>query len=520
MPLYDRSKARRSLFDTITYRVVSQMTTLLGYVVLVRTMSKEDFGVLNLLYSFIPLVGTAASLGLEQTLRRYQPEYLRQGNAAAAAWLVRSIALLRFAINLVVLGAVLLTWKYFAPRFDLGPYRPQFEIFCLLILLYFQTQVLQLTMAAHMLHRFSVGSGAMLSLSKLLCYSALAFAGALTLRNAIWADMFGYVVIYLFLQVTYRRRCATNAAAQTYRPNPEERKRLLKYGLFNNFNDAGTLFIDSRIDNFFIAAFMNAVAVGIYSFYIRLNEMAMNLLPGRLFDNVIQPMFFAVKPAEANERLPQYFTFLVNANLLLLWPMLSFAIVYHSELLRVVFGGKYIEHAWLLPVILGFATINTFSTPVALIAQYEEKPHIQLLSKMFAAYNVVAMIVLIPLMGLYGAAVAIGTSQLLKNCFVWWHVRGRAVWLNAGASLASSVALWSAAVAACFAIKATVAAPALVQLLLGIIVIGAAALLQIRGPILCPSDRDLLLRLFQGREARLLRVLGVLNPPGGPQAAR
>ena len=39
----------------------------------------------------------------------------------------------------------------------------QFEIFCLLILLYFQVQILQLTMAAHMLHRFSVGSVAMLS---------------------------------------------------------------------------------------------------------------------------------------------------------------------------------------------------------------------------------------------------------------------------------------------------------------------------------------------------------------------
>ena len=89
----------------------------------------------------------------------------------------------------------------------------------------------------------------------------------------------------------------------------------MRYGLFNNFNDAGTLFLDSRIDNFFIAAFMNSVAVGIYSFYMRLNEMAINVLPGRLFDNIIQPMFFAVKPAEADERLPQYFTFLVNANL-------------------------------------------------------------------------------------------------------------------------------------------------------------------------------------------------------------
>ncbi len=518
MPLYDRSKARRSLFDTMSYRIVSQATTLLGYVVLVRTMSKEDFGVLNLLYSFIPLVGTAASLGLEQTLRRYQPEYLRGGNVAAAAWLVRRIALMRFATNIFVLGAVLLAWKYLAPRFDLGAYRAQFEIFCLLILLYFQTQVLQLTLAAHMLHRFSVGSYALLSLSKLLCYSALAFAGALTLRNAIWADVFGYVVIYLFLQFIYRRRCAPEA--QAYRPKSEERKRLLRYGLFNNFNDAGTLFIDSRIDNFFIAAFMNAVSVGIYSFYMRLNEMAMNLMPGRLFDNIIQPMFFAVKPAEADERLPQYFTFLVNANLLLLWPMLAFAIVYHSELLRVVFGGKYIEHAWLLPLVLGFATLNTFSTPVALVAQYEEKPHIQLLSKMFAAYNVLAMIVLIPMMGLYGAAVAIGTSQLLKNCFVWWHVRRRAVWLNAGISFLSSVALWSVTVAVCFAIKTTIAAPAIIQLLLGIIVIGAAALMQMRGPVLCPSDRDLLLRLFQGREVRVLRALGLLNPPAGPQAAR
>ena len=51
-------------------------------------------------------------------------------------------------------------------------------MFCVLILLHFQTQILQLTMAAHMLHRFSVGSVALLSFGKLIWYSALAFAGA------------------------------------------------------------------------------------------------------------------------------------------------------------------------------------------------------------------------------------------------------------------------------------------------------------------------------------------------------
>jgi O-antigen/teichoic acid export membrane protein len=520
MRLYDRSKARRSLFDTITYRVASQLATVLGYVVLVRTMSKENFGLFNLLYSFIPLVGTAASLGLEQTLRRFQPEYLRHGDSVAAAWLVRRIAALRFMTNLLVLGVVLLVWNAIAPHFDLGPYRTEFSIFCLLILLHFQTQILQLTLAAHMLHRFSVGSVAMLSFGKLIWYSALAAAGALTLRNAILADLLAYAVIYVFLRIMYQRQCLAQVPPQVYRPGAEERKRLFKYGLFNNFNDAGTLFLDSRIDNFFIAAFMNSVAVGIYSFYMRLNEMAINLLPGRLFDNVIQPMFFAVKPADADERLPQYFTFLVNANLVLLWPLLSFAIVYHAELVHVVFGGKYVEQAWLLPLILGFATVNAFQTPVALIAQYEEKAHIQLLSKIFAVYNVIALLVLIPHWGIYGAALAIGSSQLLKNSFVWWHVRRRAVWLNAGVSIGVSVALWGCAVGVCYAIKTLLPAPALVQLILGVLVIGAVALLHVRGPVLCTSDRDLLLRLFQGKEARILRILGLLNPPAGMRTAR
>ncbi|MEA3150918.1 MAG: hypothetical protein QOD56_1857, partial [Gammaproteobacteria bacterium] len=379
-PVYDRTKARRSLFDTIAYRIVSQIATVLSYVVLVRAMHKEDFGVLNLLYSFVGLVGTAASLGLEQTLRRFQPEFLKVGNTAGAAWLVKRIALLRFVTNCVVLSVVLLAWNHVAPYFGLGSYRNQFLFFCVLILIYFQTQILQLTMAAHMLHRYSVGSVAMLSYGKLIWYSALALGGILTLRNAIYADTLAYLTIYVFLRIMYRRQCAARGAPDTFKPSPEERKRLMRYALYNNFNDAGTFFLESRIDNFFIAGFMNAVSVGIYSFYLRLNEMAMNVLPGRLFDNIIQPMFFAIKPAEADRRVPQYFTFLLNMNLLVLWPILAFSVAYHAEIVHVVFGGKFVEYSWLLCVFLGFATLNSFSTPVSLVAQYEEKAHIQLLS--------------------------------------------------------------------------------------------------------------------------------------------
>jgi O-antigen/teichoic acid export membrane protein len=88
MPLYSREKARRSLLNTVGYRAISQLATLAGYVLLVRTLSEQAFGIYSLLYAIIPVISTAASLGLEQTLRRFQPEYLRAGNLPAAAWLL------------------------------------------------------------------------------------------------------------------------------------------------------------------------------------------------------------------------------------------------------------------------------------------------------------------------------------------------------------------------------------------------------------------------------------------------
>jgi O-antigen/teichoic acid export membrane protein len=279
------------------------------------------------------------------------------------------------------------------------------------------------------------------------------------------------------------------------------------------------LFLDSRMDNFYIAGFMNAVSVGIYAFYMRLNEMANNILPVRLFENIIQPMFFAVDPKEADWRLPQYFTFLLNTNLLLQWPIVAFSVVYHAEIVRVVFGGKFIEHAWLLPVVLAFATINCFATPVTLVAQYEEKAHILLLSKIFAGYNVVAMLLLIPYLGLYGAAIAGGSAQALKNFFVWWHVRQRAVWINARTAFTLSIAVWGGAVGICFTIKRFVPGPSSLQLILGLAVFAGVILIYIRSPVLCRSDRELFVRLFQGRETRVLRWLGLLTDVRGAQSA-
>jgi len=292
----------------------------------------------------------------------------------------------------------------------------------------------------------------------------------------------------------------------------ELERRLLRYAFYNNFNDAGTLILSSQSDNFFIAAFLDPVAVGAYSFYVRLNDMASQLIPTRLFDNVVQPLFFAIPQNKVATRMPRDFSALLNANLLVYWPIFSFAVAYHAQIVTVIFGGKFIEYSWLLALIAGFGMINVIANPVSLVAEYQERPGIILLSKVFAIYNVVALLALLPLAGLYGAAFASGSAQTLKNLFIWWHVRSRAVWLNARAALLSGALLWGSAMALCSVLNAVLDVPALVQLIIGAMILAITALIYLRTPAISLSDRALLASVLGPKPARLLRVFGLQMP--------
>jgi O-antigen/teichoic acid export membrane protein len=282
--------------------------------------------------------------------------------------------------------------------------------------------------------------------------------------------------------------------------------------MLNNFNDAGAMVLSSKADNFFIAAFLSPVGVGIYSFYSRISQMIGHIQPLRVFDKVIQPVFFAVPLPEADRKIPAYFSLLINTGLLLQWPALAYGVAFHSEIVSVVFGGKFGDYSYLMPVILSFAAFNVVSDPLALVAQYEEKPGIMLLSKLSAVYNVVALLVLIPLMGLLGAVLATGSAGVAKNLFIWWHVRRRARWTNFRVGVSLGLLLWGAAAALCFAMKAVLPIPPLAQLVIGAVVCGAFLLVHVRTNAISASDRQIMQSVLRGPEARLFRVAGLLRP--------
>lgn len=513
MALYNRQRARRSILDTILFRVGSQVATLVGYVVLVRGTSVQDFGVLNVLYSLIPVISTTASLGIEQVLRRYQPEYLRGEQFAAAHWLVRTAGRLRLTTSLLFLSIIAATWTWIAPVFQLEAYRHEYWLFCPLIVLHFQARILQLALSTHLLQRYAIGMVVAQSFIKLIAYSVLAYRGELTLAAAVIADTIGYAVMYAGLKFAYERHCRPKNESGAFKLPPDERKRLLKYAIFNNFNDAGALVLTTRSDNFFIAAFIDPAGVAAYSFYNRFNEMIQGVLPMRLFSSVIQPFFYSVPAEEAPQKLPRYFTFLINLNLIAHLPLLAYAIAYHREIVGLIAGSEYIGSSWMLPIVIGSAVLNVIAEPSTMIAQHSERSVVILLSKFFAIYNVIALLALLPVAGIYGAAVATGSAAFFKNLFIWWHVRKLARWLNAFRVVGFASMVWGGAVLACLMARAAFPAPDWCHLFAGAAIVSVATLIYIRTPAIASSDRELLQSLFHGRELRLLGLVGLCPRP-------
>jgi O-antigen/teichoic acid export membrane protein len=521
MELYSPQRARRALFYTISFRAVSQLATVLSYVVLVRGLSEQALGVYSLLYSVIPIVGTVASFGLDQALKRFQPEYLRAGNTAAAAWLVRVVTAGRFVSNVVLLAVIIAAWNIVSRPFHLTDHRQDFEIFSLVVLLNFQVILLQSSLAAHMQHRYSVGSVAVLAVAKLLAYCVVFEFLLFSLRAALVADLAALALTYGYLLLSHWRHTLPAPRDGSGRPVAAERKRLWRYALMNNFNESSSLLLYVQTDNFFIAALMSPLAVGAYAFYARLNEMAANLIPQRLFDNVVQPLFYSTRQEEAAQRLPRYVTLLINISMLVQWPLFAFSLVYHKELVELVFHGKFVEYSNLLPVVVAFAlTNNVISTPITMTALYGERASLILRSQLFAIYQVVAMLTLVPLLGLYGAAIATGTLHLFRNLWVWWHVRDTARWLNVRSALGIGCVIWAGAIAICFAIKFAWHAPPVVQLGIGAVVCAIGTLIYLRSSAMAQSDREIIAGVLHGRESRILRWVGLAPQVAGAGAQR
>lgn len=412
-------KSLNAIKATLIFKTLSMSLGLAASVLIVRALSEMEFGIYSLLYTMISLLYMVASFGICDTLQRYIPEYYQRGEFIIAHNLYRTATFLRLIANTLILGLVLILWEQIAPVLKIAEYKQYFMLFTLVVFADMQRTMLDICLSSYFLQKYSKAIGCLFSGTRVLGYSLIIIFD-LDLWIAITTDITAYLIVFTILQILYFRKIPTGRG-KLRRFSQHERKRVMRYAFFYNFNDVGTGIMNSYFDNLIIAMYMSPVAVGAYTFCITMVVMIGKLLPIKYFKEIIQASFFSMGESSGAGNISQFFQSIVKINSIFTLPIFCFLLLYADDIILVVFDGKFADYALVLCAIFFFFEVIAF--PFALIAQLKEKARVIFFSKIFALYNLAADIVLISHWGLWGAVIATGTAVLGKNLFIWYFIK-------------------------------------------------------------------------------------------------
>ena len=501
----DSSRVRKAITHNVVYRLLSQAATAVTYIFLVRMFSEAEFGIYHLFYAIPPVIAAVFSFGITNTLSRFLPEYLHSSKFSFAKSLLSWSMRVRIFSSVLVLTIAIIYWDPFSSLFKISEYKTYFILFAFIVVTHLQCRLLTISLSAYLLQQWSMGLTAAFIVAKLLGYLIVTGVAGFSLWSALAVDLVANVLWYIALCWSNKTFIPRGASAESF--SPTERRRLLRYAVFHNFNDVGSLTLNSRTDNLFIAAFMNPVHVGAYAFCTQLESFSQRILPTRFFGTIIRPLIFRLNYKTQANRARQYFQFLIRLNYLFIFPIFVFVAAVPDALIMIVFGGKFVEYSQVLVATFAFSCISGFHQPVTIIAQLAERAGIILASKIFAIYNVVANIALIPLYGIMGAVIATGSAMFFKNIFIWAFVRDVASFRGTGRFFGSQIILWSVCWYCLHLI--TNYTTDLMSLLSAIPIMTLSTVIAWRLTDFSARDRDLLKKLGGPRAQRVLHLVGI-----------
>ena len=190
---------------TVIYKILTQAVSLIVMVFLVRALSEHDYGLYNLLYSLIALLGVVASFGIANTLQRFVPEYYAKKEFGIANRLYRLSSAVRLISNVILLSVIFLFWENISPILKITEYKSYFLLFSVVIILHMQRELLEICLGAYFLQKYSQGFTLVFTLIKCAGYSL-----AIILDKGLWeiliTDLLAYLVIFVLLEMIFIKK--------------------------------------------------------------------------------------------------------------------------------------------------------------------------------------------------------------------------------------------------------------------------------------------------------------------------
>lgn len=354
MSLYSAANLRTGLRDFLSGRIAAALLSFIANILIVRAMSEEAYAGYATLTGLQLTLLLLVSFGIERVMARY-------GGEGAMRWprrrlvglivgglAVRALAVLLLAAAVIPLSASLADWL------NLGDWRLVAPAFWAYTLFFGLSEVLQAIAQSFMLQRairISLVLQWGLRVVGVAAYvgSALPFG----LAEVLWLFAATSAIPCLVLMPETIRVVASRPLA-TDLPQPDGVRATLMLAWHNHLEKLASLPTSAAFMRLLAAHFLPSVATASYGFYQSLWAVFHRHMPTTLTMNMLEATV-AGRYAERRDldEIGAVMSSVFKINLMVIVPLVAWLAVSGADIVGLLTGGKYTEHAWVLSVLAG-----------------------------------------------------------------------------------------------------------------------------------------------------------------------
>lgn len=407
--------ARNTLYSSIAGLIYS-LGRFFTTVVLARTVGVHDTGVVNYVLWLVALVGSLTDMGAYATLSRFLPEVAREdvenNEKSLASYLFWPFAALALIPPLGLIAAVAsgLSGQLLALA---GEFEAGANLLLVVALLYW----------VQVLSNFALGYlQGMQQFRRMVVFAAVAMSIQILVVGAgglLWGAqgaLLGYIL-----------GCAVPAGLcvgflRAWRPlSGEMRKRVHRFALYSWAGTVASALVWGRLETAFLNHYRGSEAVGLYSVGYTLASLAVQapiLLTGALL-----PYFSEIAAARDRRKMEAGLQtgtrFLVFVTL----PLTFVTAALVPQLLTLIFGPAFAaaSHACAI-LVIGTGLWACSSVAINALAGLERSDFIFFAHLSGAVLSVLLSVLLIPALGINGAALTRAAAQIYVLALTWWFV--------------------------------------------------------------------------------------------------
>ncbi|NIB98535.1 flippase [Halobacterium sp. R2-5] len=375
-----------------------------GLLILVLTrvlFEPAEYGQLNFALSAFGVVTILATLGLPKSAARYVTEFAEKSPGQVPHVVRQSLRFLLVLIA-VVAGGTLLLGRPIASVAGTPSIVPFLLVGACYIASYALRSYFMLLFQGFNRVTYSATVRVVTSVSRLPLVVAFVLLGF-----GVTGALYGYVAS-LLLSALFGGYVAYTRFYTDYDPDPEPEadltRRLLEYSVPLTAT-RGANVLDKKVDTLLVGALLNMTAVSYYTIAKQVSDFV--AAPASSFGYTISPALGEQSSKDETERAASLYEQSLEYVLLAYVPAVVGLILVADPMVRYIFGPDYLGAVPVLQVFSGFMLVNAINKVTSDGLDYLGRARSRAVIKSaMAVSNVILNLVLIPMVGVVGAAIA------------------------------------------------------------------------------------------------------------------